>query len=120
MTDYRTEGPLNGGGAPIDAVDDDLSDIGASYERPRKVDKVLDKAEGLAARRLGALEARRLREQADDAIARGQGAYERGRAFLDDQLVTAPYRTVAAAAVVGLLAGVILTPRKKKIVYRSR
>lgn len=120
MTDYRTEGPLNGGGAPIDAVDDDLSDIGGTFERPSRVEKVLDKAESLAARRLGALEARRLREQADGAIVRGRGAYEQGRAFLDDQLVTAPYRTVAAAAVVGLLAGVLLTPRKKKIVYRNR
>ena len=123
MSDYRIDGPLDSEttrfGLNASAADDAaaMSEMRETAGATGRTQRALDKAEGLAARKLGALKARRLRQQADEAIVRGQGLYDTGRAYLDDQLAVAPYRTVGAAAFLGLLAGVMLTPRKKKTVY---
>ena len=132
MTDYQNDADIDAGLSALDATGAD--DIGAetaatSRRLAGKVRKPVDKAvgavEGVVARTLGEPAARKVRDQADAALgqadaalARAEDAYEAARFRVDRELAEQPYRTLALAAGLGVVIGLLMARRERTIIYR--
>ena len=52
------------------------------------------------------------------AFARAEGAYETARYRVDRELAEQPYRTLALAAGLGVIVGLLMARRERTIIYR--
>ena len=131
MTDYQNDADIDAGLSAMDATGgasstDTAAQTGRLAGKVRKpIDKAVGAVEGVVARTLGEPAARKVRDQADAALgqadaalSRAEGAYETARYRVDRELAEQPYRTLALAAGLGVIVGLLMARRERTIIYR--
>jgi uncharacterized protein YjbJ (UPF0337 family) len=127
MSEQAIEGTMrNGLGAAEGAAGDltgdaDLQARGAADQAIGKTQQALDKVERAVSKTFGEPAAQKVRSQAEAAVNAAQDAYGRARTTaterVDRMLASDPYKALGIAAGVGLVLGLMLGQRGRRIIY---
>jgi ElaB/YqjD/DUF883 family membrane-anchored ribosome-binding protein len=122
MSDYRNDDSAYtdlSDDADMAAVADELATGAAAPPgAKRPLERAINRVESVVSNTLGGKAGQRVRERAEATLGRADAAIEGARYRVDRELADQPYRTLALAAGVGVVLGLLLARRERTIIYR--